>query len=187
MDCLAEWCLRRTSDADVERLQQLLGLPDVYRYLTDGVALPRWRIELWIELSHQHIAANGMGFWILERQDGLLGGCVELKKQNLLRSAELTYLLHPKFWGQGLATRMSWTVIFQALETGQVTQIVAGADEPNTASVSVMRRLGMTFFRRVEYPLGPGVEYIYRKGDPAPIPVPVLIPMSGESGITIRS
>ncbi len=90
-----------------------------------------------------------------------------------------TYLLHPQYWGQGFATRMSWTVIQQAFETGHVDQIVAGADAPNTASVNVMRRLGMTFLRTVQYPLGPGVEYTYRRDDPVPIPLPMIISCRG--------
>jgi RimJ/RimL family protein N-acetyltransferase len=64
----------------------------------------------------------------------------------------------------------------RAFEAGHVEQIVAGADMPNTASVAVMRRLGMTFLRTVQYPLGPGVEYVYRHDDPAPMPLPTAIP-----------
>ncbi len=173
---LEEYYLRRASNDDVERLHTLMGVPEVYRYLTDGVALPRWRVEQWIELAHEDDAAHGMGLWMLESQKGVLAGCVELKMERQPRSAELTYLLHPQFWGQGLATRMSWTVMQRAFEAGHVDQIVAGADEPNTASVSVMRRLGMTFLRTVQYPLGPGVEYVYRRDDPAPRPLPTIIP-----------
>jgi hypothetical protein len=62
-------------------------------------------------------------------------------------------LLHPRWWGHGLATRMSWTVMHQAFEAGHVEHIVAGADTPNTASVAVMRRLGMQVLRTVQYPL----------------------------------
>lgn len=105
-----------------------------------------------------------------------LGGCVRLEAQPELRSAELMYVLHPRHWGAGLATRMSWTVMQQALQGGSVDRIVAGADAPNTASVAVMRRLGMTFLRSVQYPAGPGVEYVFRRGDPAPSPLPQPIP-----------
>ena len=48
--------------------------------------------------------------------------------------------------------------------------IVAGADGANTASIGVMRRLGMRFNRKVQYPLGTGVEYFRRHDDPAPDP-----------------
>ncbi len=169
------WRLKRVSTHDTERLHTLMGVPEVYRYLTDGVALTRYRVEQWIALAHHDGAANGLGLWMLESQHGILAGGVELKTYNLPRSAELSYFLHPQFWGQGLATRMSWTVMQWAFEGGYFDQIIAGADAPNTASVSVMRRLGMTFLRDVEYSLGPGVEYVYRRDDPVPSPLPRTI------------
>lgn len=82
-------------------------------------------------------------------------------------------------WGAGLATRMSWTVMQLAFQGGCIDRIVAGADAPNTASVAVMRRPGMTFLRSVAYPAGPGVEYAFRRGDPAPAPLPEPIQARG--------
>jgi RimJ/RimL family protein N-acetyltransferase len=148
----------------------------VYRYLTDGTVLSRVRAEQWIARTQAGVVVDGMGLWMLEESEGHLAGSVSLEMQRQPRSAELTYLLHPRYWGQGLATRMSWTVMQRAFESGHVDQIVAGADTPNTASVAVMRRLGMQFLRTVQYPLGPGVEYVYRRDDSAPVPLPTAIP-----------
>lgn len=55
------------------------------------------------------------------------------------------------------------TAAFQAIPV-----IVAGADKANTASIGVMRRLGMRFHHEVQYPLGPGVEYLRKRHDPEP-------------------
>ena len=172
-----EWYLRRASGEDVEGLYALLCIPLVYRYLADGVAPPRSVIEQWIRRSHADGVARGMGLWVLENRDVYLAGGVCLSTYSQPRSAELTYLLHPQVWGQGLATRMSWTVMQQAFEAGHIDAIVAGADVPNAASVAVMQRLGMHFLRPVQYPVWPGVEYIYRRDDPVPIPVPVALPL----------
>jgi hypothetical protein len=38
-----------------------------------------------------------------------------------------------------------------------------------------MRRLGMTFRRDVQYPLGPGVEYAIHRDDPRPSQAPALL------------
>jgi ribosomal-protein-alanine N-acetyltransferase len=170
------WYLRRTAAADAERLYALLCLPEVYRYLTDGAAPSRARVEQWIARTQPEVVVDGMGLWLLEDQERHLAGGVSLEQYRQPRSAELIYLLHPQFWGQGLATRMSWTVMQQAFAAGHVEQIVAGADLPNTASVAVMRRLGMQWRRAVQYPLGPGVEYVARHDDPAPKWVPMTIP-----------
>lgn len=165
-----DWVLRPARDADAGRLHALLLVPDVYRHLCDGVAPPRDAVDGWIARSHGDFATAGVGMWLLETAEGELDGCVRLELQEAGR-AELIYLLHPRVWGRGLATRMAWTVIRRGLDAG-LDEIVAGADAPNLASVAVMRRLGMTYLRAVEYALGAGVEYRLRRGDAMPMPAP---------------
>jgi RimJ/RimL family protein N-acetyltransferase len=133
-------------------------------------------LESWIAHSPHDFKERGIGLWVLENSEGQLVGCVRLEAHPASRSAELTYVLHPQFWGMGLATRMSWSVMQRAFAGTNLDQIIAGADDPNTASFAVMHRLGMRFLRHVQYPAGPGKEYICRRTDPAPSPVPEAIP-----------
>lgn len=170
------WHLRRVTAKDTDALHKLLCIPQVYCYLADNEMPPRSAVEHWIELSDRDFNDCEIGVWVLENSDGLLAGCVRLEVNSANHSAELTYLLHPQFWGFGLATRMSWTVMQLAFSRGNTDHIIAGADGPNTASFAVMRRLGMTFLRDVQYPAGPGAEYVFRRTDPVPSPVPEAIP-----------
>jgi ribosomal-protein-alanine N-acetyltransferase len=169
------WYLRRATAQDADEIHALMCVPEVYRYLADGAAPPRSIVEQWIEHSEAQSSASGLGLWLLKR-DATLGGCVLLEMRMEPRSAELTYLLHPQFWGKGLATRMSWAVIQRAFDSDSVDQVLAGADTPNTASLAVMRRLGMTYLRTVQYPAGPGVEYVYRRSA-SRSETPKVIPM----------
>lgn len=171
-----DWHLRRVTDADTNALYDLMCIPAVYRYLADNAVPPRSVLEDWITRSHHDFTECGIGLWILEHSDGQLAGCVRLEADLAGRSAELTYVLHPQFWGFGLATRMSWTVMQLAFARSTIEQIIAGADDPNAASFAVMRRLGMTFVRHVQYPAGPGKEYLFRRSDPLPSPVPEPLP-----------
>jgi ribosomal-protein-alanine N-acetyltransferase len=171
-----DWHLRRVVGADTSALYELLCLPEVYRYLADNRVPPRSVLEHWIERSHQDFRDSGIGLWVLKNGEGQLAGCVRLEARPANRAAELTYVLHPQFWGLGLATRMSWTVMQLAFARSPIDHIIAGTDGPNTASLAVMQRLGMTFLRHVQYPAGPGVEYVFRRTDPAPSPLPAVIP-----------
>jgi RimJ/RimL family protein N-acetyltransferase len=173
---LEEPCLRRANDTDVDRLHDLFCVFEVYRYLADGAAPPRHVAAHWIDQGLTE-AASGLGLWLLEDPDGTLSGCVRLERRPASRTAELTFVLHPRVWGRGLATRASWTVVQQAFRAGAVDEIVAGADEPNVASVAVMRRLGMRFERAVSYPAGPGVEYVLTPHDPPPHSIPEPVTM----------
>jgi [ribosomal protein S5]-alanine N-acetyltransferase len=170
------WYLRRVADADTNALYDVMCIPAVYRYLADNAVPPRSVLEHWIARSHHDFKERNIGLWVLENSEKHLAGCVRLEAQPASRSAELTYVLHPQFWKLGLATRMSWSVMQLAFARSNIEQIIAGADGPNTASFAVMQRLGMTLWRHVEYPAGPGREYIFRKTDPAPVPVPEVIP-----------
>lgn len=170
-----EWHLRRASGQDVDALYALLCVPEVYRYLSDGVLPPRLQAEKWIELNRADNPARGLGLWLLKDVTHRLAGCVCLEAGSQPRAGELAYLLHPEYWGRGLATRMGWTVIEHIFREKLLDQIVAGADGPNQASIAVMIRLGMKYLRSVNYPLGPGVEYVLRHDDPKPTPLPVPI------------
>ncbi len=115
--------------------------------------------------------------WVL---DGLSAGCVgcaELRPYPLADAAEVTYLLDPSHWGQGLAARMVWTVIARAFHASRIDTVVAGADVANAASLALMRRLGMRFHREVRYPLGAGFEYVLRRRDSCPMPALAPLPI----------
>ncbi len=181
--------------ADADALHDLLCVPEVYRYLADGAPPPRAVTEQWLARSAADFESHGVGLWLLRAgQD--LAGCVllevledtqafpgEVPRPDIGGSpsgnaqhksqAELTYVLHPDHWGKGLATRMAWTVMQQAFENG-LAAVIAGADGPNTASLAVMKRLGMRFYRTVQYPAGEGTEYILRNSDP-PLDVPLAV------------
>jgi len=169
-----DWVLRPAAASDADRLHALLTVPEVYRFLGDGVPPPREVVDLWLARSQADFAAAGVGLWLLEDGRGRLDGCVRLEVQGPAR-AELIYALHPRVWGRGLATRMAWTVTSRALRRHGFAEVFAGADAPNTASIAVMGRLGMRFLRPVAYPLGAGVEYRLRRDDapPAPAPEPI--------------
>lgn len=153
--------LARGGRQDEAEIHALLCLPEVYQYLTDGVAPSRSLTAGWVDAANESSAIGG-GTWLLRRRgERALLGLARLfgeKPEKL----ELTYVLHPNIRGLGLATRMAHTVMAIAFASGKVSSIWAGADAPNVASMGVMRRLGMTFLRDVQYPAGNGVEYAVR-------------------------
>ena len=78
-----------------------------------------------------------------------------------------------------MATRIAWTAIGVVLDNDWWDRVVAGTDAPNLASFAVMRRLGIRYLRDVDYPLGPCQEYVRRRGDRVPDPVPERVRIVG--------
>jgi RimJ/RimL family protein N-acetyltransferase len=169
--------LRRARDEDLAALHALMSHRDVYLYLADDSPPTRELLDGWIQRSHASFESRGVGLWLLDAGGAEPAGCVLLEVDLRSGRADLTYALAPRFWHRGLATRMSWTAIRRAFEASEIAEVVAGADEPNIASLAVMRRLGMKRLRRVQYPLHAGVECVLRRADEAPERLPEEIPI----------
>jgi RimJ/RimL family protein N-acetyltransferase len=171
------WRLRAAHLSDTDGLYALASMPLVYRYLFDGAPPYKQFIRGRVAESVANAGETGLGMWFLEDVSTRYAGCVELRPYPAARSAEVIYLLDPRFWGRGLALRMAWSAITHAFSSSPIHTIIAGADGGNAASIAVMRRLGMRFHKDVLYPLGAGVEYVLHWNDKGPVPKPPLLTM----------
>jgi ribosomal-protein-alanine N-acetyltransferase len=172
------WCLRKANLKDIDGFHVLAANPLVYRYLFDGAPPDKEYITRRVAQSVVNAGREaGLGMWFLEDASTSHAGCVDVQPYPSSRCAELAYLLDPRTWGQGLAVRMAWTAITYAFLSSHIDSVIAGADLANAASFAVMRRLGMHFYKDVQYPLGAGVEYVLHRGDVGPLPKPALLSM----------
>jgi ribosomal-protein-alanine N-acetyltransferase len=177
-DWHGDWRLRAARPDDTDGLHALAAKPSVYRYLFDGVAPDKEFIARRVTRGVADAANAGFGMWFLESPAVRYAGGVTLQSYPSPGAAELTYLLDPAIWGQGLALRMAWTAIMQAFHSSKIDAVIAGADSPNARSLALMRRLGMRFHKNVRYPLGAGVEYVLHRDDAGPQPKPLLLPIA---------
>src|SRR5260221_11918934 len=126
------WRLRLATFDDIDGLHSLASIPLVYRYLFDGAAPEREFNAGRIAQSLTSAADTGVGIWLLGNSSARYAGCVQLTPVLSARSAELTYMLDPEYWGQGIAVRMSWTSINQALLSPQIASVIADAHQAKT-------------------------------------------------------
>jgi RimJ/RimL family protein N-acetyltransferase len=175
--------LRPVTAADHPALLAHWTLPDVRRFLFDGEALSAAEVSQTIEESVSDFAAGGYGIWLI-REHGqavpadrvpadtdladtdladtdLVGtdlvGTVGLRP--LDDGLEIFYSLAPGWWGRGYATEAACAVVGHALGTLGLAEVLAEIDEGNTASVAVVKRLGMVPFAVVPGELGPMTRY----------------------------
>jgi RimJ/RimL family protein N-acetyltransferase len=79
-----------------------------------------------------------------------LGGRA-IGKAGCWRRAEAGFLLHPDFWGRGLAQEAMRAVLPACFaKFADVPHLTAECDPRNTASVALLRRLGFRHLRTVE-------------------------------------
>jgi ribosomal-protein-alanine N-acetyltransferase len=62
---------------------------------------------------------------------------------------EIMYCLLPQLWGRGLITEAARASLRFAFEEAGLWCVMAGADEPNAASLRVIEKLGMRFAGRI--------------------------------------
>jgi RimJ/RimL family protein N-acetyltransferase len=154
-------------------------LPDVRRFLFDGAALSAAEVSETIEESARDFTAGGYGIWLIrecgraEPAGRELAGTelagTELAGTELAGTAglrplddvglEIFYSLAPGAWGRGYATEAARAVVGHALGTLGLAEVLAEVDEGNTASVAVVKRLGMIPFAVAPGALGPMTRY----------------------------
>ena len=167
--------------SDLAALHELCCLPEIYRFLFDGSPPDRPLVRERIKRSVAGQGRDGFGLWLLRHPEYPVAGAVDIVDGAEPRSRTLTYLLHPGLWGRGLAFRMAASGVCKAFEDPDVDLVIADADGENAASRALIERLGMSFRRITDFPLGPGVEYGIARGDRGPDPAPVLLEMRGQS------
>ncbi|HVR29371.1 MAG TPA: GNAT family N-acetyltransferase [Thermoanaerobaculia bacterium] len=134
------------SDEQVDRLHEMLTEGGVRRYLLDDRIVERsWVVDV-VESSRRTFADAGFGLWcVLTRGDDELAGLAGLRSFPGAREPQLLYVLHPAFWGRGLAAEASRAVTEYAFEELGFEELLASTDSPNLASIRVMERIGMRF------------------------------------------
>jgi RimJ/RimL family protein N-acetyltransferase len=151
--------LRPVTAQDREVLLAHWTLPDVRRFLFDDEALSAAEVTETIEDSVRDFAEGGYGVWLIQEQGRAgLAGTAGLRPLEDL-GLEIFYSLAPGSWGRGYATEAARAVVRYALGPLGLPEVLAEVDEGNTASVAVVKRLGMTPFAVVPGMLGPMTRY----------------------------
>jgi len=65
------------------------------------------------------------------------------------RTGEITYIVHPDFWGRGIATSAARELVGQGFTTHGLHRIFATCDPRNEASGRVLVKAGMTYEGRM--------------------------------------
>jgi [ribosomal protein S5]-alanine N-acetyltransferase len=144
---------------DVDDLYRMWTEPSVRKYLWDDEVIPRERVESIIETSRVSFETNGYGLWaVFPRPEDLLIGFCGFWFFHEPPNLELLYGIAPAYWHQGLATEAVRAMMRYGFEELSFERIEASTDAGNSASIQVMERTGMNFWKRE---LTNGLDTIY--------------------------
>ena len=165
--------LKPATAADLETLYALWRMPEVLRYLFDGITMTHEQAR-----SHlQHFLDQndeGCGLWMIYERAGF--GFVgeigleipdEMVKFDPLLEGETEFqiALHPDGWGKGYGEEALTVLLAYAFDELGLPQVMGVADAPNQASRRLQEKMGFVWQREVEGDAGPLVIY-KRSRDP---------------------
>lgn len=151
--------LREMLVADAQDMYEMDAHPEVYKYTGDvipeSVDATRNRIS-----NYPDYKKYGYGRWatVLKDTGEIIGWC-GLKYLDDINETDLGYRWKPKYWNKGYATEASLACLEYGFNQLGLEQIVAQALEENVASIRVMEKIGMTYWKQLNTEENPGLFY----------------------------
>ncbi|WP_227396132.1 GNAT family N-acetyltransferase [Jeotgalibacillus aurantiacus] len=143
--------LRDLEEGDWYEVHQYASIPDVSKYQPWGPNTEEETREFVIEAIeaalHQPRARYALG--VVLKETKRLIGAVELNIKEYNQSGELSYILHPEFWGNGFASEAAKRLVAYGFKELELHKIFATCDPRNTASSNLLQKLSMTYDGRL--------------------------------------
>ena len=147
--------LREITPDDKEALFRLHSNPEVQKYTGEPVVKSLEEIEKAIEGRIKHYKEYGFGRWatFLKKELQFVGwaGLLYLPEFDEI---DLGYRFLPEYWGSGIATEASHAILKYGFDTLNLKRIVAIAMKEHKASIRVMEKIGMEFYKYAPYEPG---------------------------------
>ena len=153
--------LRMPASSDLDALLPIVGDPEVMKYLgiEAGTTLTRAETETMLGQMIDAWKRRGWGRWVVMQKDDnkVIGFCGYRLLDN---TPELLYVFAKSAWGRGLATEAARATLRYGFEQLQFPRIIAATRHAHTASISIMRKIGMKYEKDVNLFGVEGVSYV---------------------------
>jgi RimJ/RimL family protein N-acetyltransferase len=151
--------LRELTVGDAENMYLLNLDKDVIKY-TGDVSFNRVDDAFEFLNNYDHYKKYGFGRWavILKTDMAFLGWC-GLKYSPDLNEHDIGFRLFKKYWNQGYATEAARACIDVGFNTFGIKTLIGRAMKENLGSITVLQKLGMTYFNERTCSGKPGVIY----------------------------
>jgi RimJ/RimL family protein N-acetyltransferase len=135
--------LRPLTLDDIDAVHDWARLPESCRYQTWG---PNTYEQTQAFVHTVVTGTDRLAFAIVV--DGAVVGSASLALR-IRSSAEIAYIVHPRLWGQGIATAAARELLRLGFEEHGRHRIFATCDPRNVASAAVLKKIGMRYEGRM--------------------------------------
>lgn len=147
------------SEQDTEGFFKMNNNSKVLLFTGDQAFKNKAAAKLFIQ-SYDHYQKYGYGRWTIRRKsdNAYLGFC-GLKYHETTKEIDLGYRLDHEYWGNGYATEAAQACLDYGLNILNLTKIIGRAQAENKASIKVLEKIGMHFFKEFDFEGKLGVIY----------------------------
>lgn len=135
--------LRRPRPDDLDALHEIMSDPRAMRYWSTLPHADREVTAAWLAQEIQQLETDGDDF-VIVHQGRVIG------KVGAWKLPEMGYILHPDFWGRGLAFEATSAYIAHAFASNLIDRLTADVDPRNEASLHLLGKLGFVETGRAE-------------------------------------
>jgi [ribosomal protein S5]-alanine N-acetyltransferase len=140
--------LDQWQSADWTDFRPIATDPKVMRYITGGVPWTDEQIRNFVDRQVKLYSERKFCRWkLLRKPDRELVGFCGVGFWRDAPDPEIGWWLTRTAWGQGLATEAARAALHHAFEHAGLERIISVARPENTASIHIMKKLGMVFDR----------------------------------------
>lgn len=146
LDPTARLSFTRLSEANLDAFHRLALDAHIRRYLLDGQEVDRdWCLQQ-RHASDELFERSSLGMWLVDLREsdaaGPIGFCGFIRMPEIVPDPQLLYALLGEHTGRGYATEIAQALVTHARKHASLTELITGVDEPNTASMRVLEKLG---------------------------------------------
>ena len=142
-----EISMRALRFEDWPSIHEWSQLEDVYRFQVWGPNTSNVVTRKFVEVAIGQASdiPRTRFVWTAVNSDSQVIGIAELRLHDVRSGrAEVSYTVHPKYWGLGCATQMAGWVTEFAFAELSMHRVEATCDSRNAASAAVLRKIGMS-------------------------------------------
>ena len=138
--------LREFAPEDAPALYALNSDPEVMKYTGDAPFASVGEAEDFVR-GYRHYRDHGYGRWsvILRATGEFIGWCG--LAFNEAKQVDLGFRFARKHWGKGYATESARAVLAYGFDQLALAEVVGRAARANTASIRVLEKLGMAYWK----------------------------------------
>lgn len=128
-------------DTDIDDINELHNLTEVTKYQTWKTQSNEETKQFIREVINQN--SNVVYNVLVNPDTDKVIGTIQLVIDEVNKSAEIEFIIHPNYWNNGIATNIAKTIIKYAFKVLKLNRVAASIDSNNTAARMVLQNLEM--------------------------------------------